>query len=277
MPPHRMLESVLPAFPATPTHGSQTLLWQSRTISAVAPLARQARHRNRLLAALPTDELERLRPHLESVELLQREPLYEAGASIRFVYFPETAVISLVAPMEGGGRIEIGTAGCEGMAGLPVFLASDRSSLEAVAQIPGVAARMDAATFARLAAAPSALHRILLHYTQALLTQVSQAAACNAAHVVEERCARWLLMTHDRVANDEFPLTHEFLAFMLGVRRPGVTIAMRALRDTGFVNYRRGSVRIVDRAGLEGVSCECYRVVRSHFERLLPSSATRTS
>ena len=272
-----MLESVLPATSSVGTHESQAVLWQGRIVSPTHSLARLAPHRNRLLTALPGNELERLRPHLESVELLQREHLYAAGASIRFVYFPETAVISLVAPMDGEGRIEIGTAGCEGMAGLPVFLTSDSSSLEAVVQIPGVAARIDAVAFARLATAPSALHRILLRCTQALLIQVSQAAACNAAHHVEERCARWLLMTHDRVASDEFPLTHEFLAFMLGVRRPGVTIAMRALRDTGFVNYRRGSVQIVDRAGLEGVSCECYRVVRRQLERLLPSYATLTS
>ena len=271
-----MLESVLSAIPSVDRHGSRALPWQALTLSPAAPLAGKA-PRNQLLAALPEDELERLYPHLESVELHQREPLYQAGTPIRFVYFPETAVISLVTPMDAGATIEIGTAGCEGMAGLPVFLASEISSFEAVAQIPGVAARMDAGVFAGAAAAPSALHRILLRYTQALITQVSQTAACNASHHVEERCARWLLMTHDRVDSDEFPLTHEFLAFMLGVRRPGVTIAMRALRETGFVNYRRGSVRIVDREGLEGVSCECYRVVRGQFERLLPSDATRTT
>lgn len=209
--------------------------------------------------------------------MLQWESLYEAGTPIRSVYFPETAVISLVTPMEGGATIEIGTAGCEGMAGLPVFLGSDSSSVEAVAQIPGMAVRMDARVFASLAAPPSELHRILIGYTQAFLTQVSQTAACNATHLVEERCARWLLMTHDRVDSDEFPLTHEFLAFMLGVRRPGVTIAMRALRSTGFVDYRRGRVQIVDREGLEGVSCECYRVVRGHLEPLLTSRLKQTS
>lgn len=266
MSPHPRLESILPAFPAM---GRQE--WAPFTDG----LARPPLHRNQLLSALPAGELERLRPHLDPVSLRQREILYEASTPIRFVYFPETAVISLVTPIGGGAKIEIATAGCEGMVGLPVFLASDTSSVEAVAQIPGVAWRMEATGFARMAAAPSMLHRILLRYTQALLTQVSQTAACNAAHLVEERCARWLLTTHDRVDSDEFPLTHEFLAFMLGVRRPGVTMAMHALRDTGFVTYRRGSVQIVDRAGLERASCECYRVMRSHFEQMLPLGAAR--
>lgn len=244
------------------------------TLPALSSLGRHAPNRNQLLSALPFGELERLRPHLDSVSLHQREILYRAGTPISFVYFPETAVISLVTPIAGGAKIEIGTAGCEGMIGLPVFLASDHSSVEAVTQIPGVAQRMEAAIFARFAGAPGVLHRVLLHYTQALLTQVSQTAACNAAHLVEERCARWLLMTHDRVASDEFPLTHEFLAFMLGVRRPGITMAMRALRSTGVVTYRRGSVQIVDREGLEGASCDCYRVMRSHFEQSMQLGAS---
>jgi CRP-like cAMP-binding protein len=229
--------------------------------------------RNRLLAALPAAELERVRPHLEQVRLEQRESLYEPETPISHVYFPETAVISLVSSLEDGGTVEVGTAGCEGMAGLPVFLAGDTSSLKAFAQIPGVAARMEAATFTRLAGAPGPLHRLLLRYTQAFLTQVAQSAACNGAHLVEERCARWLLMTHDRVTGDAFPLTHEFLAFMLGVRRAGVTMAMRTLQDLGLVDYSRGWVEIVEREGLEGASCECYRVVRDHFDRLLPPAS----
>ena len=251
--------------------------WNARLSPRSDCLTADSAPRNRLLAGLPANELERLRPYLDSVSLIQREPLYEVGTPIRCVYFPETAVISLVAPMEGGMTIEIGTAGCEGMVGLPVFLSSDSSPVEAFVQIPGDAWRMEAEVFARLASAPSGLRRILLRYTQAFLTQVSQTAACNASHLVEERCARWLLMTHDRVDSDEFPLTHEFLALMLGVRRPGVTVAMHALRNTGFVNYRRGSVEIVDREGLEGASCECYRVVRRHFEHLLPMGAVRAS
>ena len=183
--------------------------------------------------------------------------------------FLETAVVSLVTTFEDGGTVEVGTAGCEGMVGLPVFLGDPVSTVSGFTQIPGMATRMDADTFARLSAAPGSLQRMMLRYTEAFLTQVSQTAACNAAHLVEQRCARWLLMTHDRVEGDDFPLTHEFLAFMLSVRRAGVTLAMRALQDAGFVRYTRGHVTVVDRAGLERASCECYRVVSAHFARLL--------
>jgi CRP-like cAMP-binding protein len=225
--------------------------------------------RNRLLGALPSTELAALLPHLTLVQLEQHDTLFEASHPIGSVYFPESAVVSLVCTLEDGGTVEVGTAGCEGMAGLPVFLGEATSPVSVFTQIPGTASRMDAATFADLAAAPGALHRMMLRYTQAFLTQVSQTAACNAAHLVEQRCARWLLMTHDRVEGDEFPLTHEFLAFMLSVRRAGVTLAMRALQDAGLVRYTRGRVTIADRAGLERASCECYRVVSAHFARLL--------
>ena len=229
--------------------------------------------RNRLLSALSEEDLTSLRPHLERVELQQRDPLFEQEAPIRYVYFPETAVASLVSNLADGATVEVGTAGCEGMAGLPVFLAGDMSSLRAFVQIPGVAMRVEAKAFGDLAQAPGPLHDILLRYTQAFLTQVAQTAACNGTHLVEQRCARWLLMTHDRVVGDSFPLTHEFLAFMLGVRRAGVTVAMRSLQDAGMVDYTRGWVEIVDRTALEGASCECYAVVRGHFDRLLPQGA----
>jgi CRP-like cAMP-binding protein len=132
---------------------------------------------------------------------------------------------------------------------------------------------MEPDAFTRFSRAPGPLHEILLAYTQAFLTQVAQTAACNAAHLVEQRCARWLLMTHDRVQGNAFPLTHEFLAFMLGVRRAGVTVAMRALQESGMVDYTRGWVEVVDRKALEGASCECYKVVREHFDRLLPTTS----
>lgn len=232
--------------------------------------------RNVLLAALPSDEMARIQPHLEMVRLEQREPLFEPETPIRHVYFPETAVVSLVSTLARRGAVEVGTVGYEGMAGLSAFLADDTSSLRAFAQIPGVAGRMEVATFMRLAQAPGALHSMLLRYTQAFLTQVAQTGACNAAHLVEERCARWLLMTHDRVDGDEFSLTHEFLAFMLGVRRAGVTVAMRTLQDAGLVSCSRGRIAIADREGLERASCECYRVVRAHFDRLLPRVVAST-
>ena len=225
--------------------------------------------RNRLLGALSRAELALLRPHLELVLLEQHETIFGLDHPINSVYFPETAVVSFVNTFENGGTVEVGTAGCEGMVGLPVFLGEPTSPVTVFTQIPGTAARMNAATFAALATAPGSLQGMMLRYTQAFLTQVSQTAACNAAHLVEQRCARWLLMTHDRVEGDDFPLTHEFLAFMLSVRRAGVTLAMRALQDAGLVHYTRGRVAVVDRAGLEGASCECYRVVNAHFARLL--------
>ncbi|HEX8851043.1 MAG TPA: Crp/Fnr family transcriptional regulator [Gemmatimonadaceae bacterium] len=225
--------------------------------------------RNRLLAALPPEELARVRREAKPVRLGMREILFERDTPIQHVYFPETAVVSLVNTLEHGGTVEIGTAGREGIAGLSVFLMAESTTATAVAQIPGMAWRIPVDAFLRLAAPTNALHRLLLRYTQAFLTQVAQTAACNAAHLVEQRCARWLLMTHDRVDGDVMPLTHEFLAFMLGVRRSGVTIAMRSLQDAKLIDYTRGRVMIVDRAGLEGASCECYRVVRAQFDQLL--------
>ena len=244
-----------------------------RTVGAQTDLRAERALRNRLLEALPANEFARVRPHLEEVHVEQRDVLYEPAETIRYVYFPETAVVSLVSCMSDGSTVEVGTAGYEGMAGLPLFLGDDNSSVRAFAQIPGTLSRMDARTFGRLSSVGGAFHRILLRYTQSFLTQVAQTAACNGAHLLEERCARWVLMTHDRVAGDRFPLTHEFLAFMLGVRRPGVTIAMRALQDSGLVQYTRGWISVVNRPGLERVSCECYRLVRAHNERLLPRIA----
>ena len=237
------------------------------------PATADAAPLNRLLRALPENEYERIQEHLEEVQVEQRQVLYDPNEPIRYVYFPETMVVSLVTVLEDGGTVEIGTTGYEGMAGLPLFLGDGTSAVQAFAQIPGRAFRMEAATFLKLAATPSEFHQVLLRYTHAFLNQVAQTAACNAKHFVDERCARWLLMTHDRVADNEFPLTHEFLAFMLGVRRAGVSVAMRALQDEGVVRYTRGRVRVIDREGLERISCECYRLVRAHSERLLARPA----
>lgn len=229
--------------------------------------------RNRLLGALTAEEYMCLAPYLEPVHVAQRQVLFEQDEPIRHVYFPETMVVSLMSRMKDGGTVEVGTTGFEGMTGLPLFLGDDRSTVRAFAQIPGRALRMDADSFTRLAGVGGAFQRALLRYTLAFLTQVAQTAACNSAHFVKERCARWLLMTHDRVDGDEIALTHEFLAFMLGVRRAGVTVAMNAHQDAGLIRYTRGKVVIVDRAGLEDASCECHRVVRACTDRLLPRLA----
>ena len=231
--------------------------------------------RNLLLGSLPADDFACVRPHMEAVRLKQGEQLFEPGTAIRHIYFPETTVISVVSTLSNGSAIEVGNVGREGMVGLPVFLAEDVSFVETFTQIPGVVWRMDAAMFTRLSSAPGAFHDMLLRYTQAFLAQVAQTAACNATHLIEERCARWLLTTHDRVEADTFPIGDEFLAFMLGVRRAGATVAMRALQDAGMVQYSRGRVELVDRTKLEGAACECYRLVRANFERLLPPLVTR--
>lgn len=226
--------------------------------------------KNRLLGALPTAELQRVLSRLEVVSLEQKQTLYQVDEPIRHVFFPESAVLSLLITLRQGGSIEVGTVGREGMAGLPVFLSDGRSTVTVVAQIPGTAYRAAAADLHAIASLDRPMHGLLMRYTHAALAQVQQTAACNSAHRVEQRCARWMLMTRDRVDADDFPVTHDFLASMLGVRRSGVTVAMRTLKDAGLVRYTRGRVHLVDRAGLEGASCECYRVVRAQFERLIP-------
>ena len=228
---------------------------------------------NRLLAALavraPADAAW-LASQRESVMLDLGHQIAAAGEPFEHVYFPETAVISVISRMADGAAVEVGTVGNEGMAGVAVFLDAEASANETVAQIPGTASRVPAATFVAGADSRPALRRLLNRYTQAYLTQVAQTAACNRLHRIEARCARWLLMTHDRVGGAErFPLTQEYLAIMLGVRRAGVTVAAGALRDAGLIRYSRGAVRVLDRAGLEAAACECYGIVRRHFDRLL--------
>ena len=253
---------------ATPSHahaGSAT--------SGASPGDDPHRHdaRNRLLAALAPDDLASLAPHLESVALAIGQVVAEAGAAFSHVYFPDTAVLSVIARMSDGTGVEVGTVGNEGMVGVSVLLNAEASENQTLAQIPGAARRVPAAAFTAVVDARPALRHLLHRYTQAYLTQVAQGAACNRLHGIEARCARWLLMTHDRVGGaDTFPLKQEFLAVMLGVRRTGVSIAAGALQDAGLIRYRRGGIRVLDRAGLELAACECYGVVRRQFDRLLP-------
>jgi len=225
---------------------------------------------NRLLAALPADERNRLAPHLEPFPLHLKNTLHEVDEPIDYVYFPNTGVISLVSVMADGAIVEVATIGNEGMAGLPVFLGSASMSARAFPQIEGHAMRMRAEVFRECVDASSPLTGLLHRYTQALFNQIAQGAACNRAHPLEERCARWMLMTHDRVDGDEFLLTHEFLSQMLGTRRPSVTLAAGLLQKAGYIQYSRARVRILDREGLEAAACECYRVIRRGYD-LLPS------
>jgi CRP-like cAMP-binding protein len=219
---------------------------------------------------LAPSEAEWLTTQIEPVELDLGQVVAESNEPFRHVYFPETAVFSVISRM-ADGAVEVGTVGSEGMVGIAVFLDTDACVNETVAQIPGAAGRIESARFVDGAATRPELRRLLNRYTEAYLTQVAQTAACNRLHGIEARCARWLLMTHDRVGEAErFPLTQEYLAIMLGVRRSGVSLAAGALRDAGLIQYSRGAIRVVDRAGLEKAACECYGIVRRHFDRLLP-------
>jgi CRP-like cAMP-binding protein len=185
------------------------------------------------------------------------------------VYFPHRGVISMLTVMPDGSAVESATVGPEGMAGIPVFLGAEQMASNAFVQVPGEAARIEAGAFRRVIADSPALHRLLLRYTLALMNQMMQSAACNRTHAVEERCARWLLMTQDRVHGDTFPLTQEFLAQMLGVRRPTVSIAAGMLAKAGLISYVRGEMMILDRQALETASCECYRIIADEFEMLI--------
>ena len=223
------------------------------------------------LAVLAPSDAAWVATQIEPVELDIGQLIAKAGEPFRHVYFPETAVLSIISRMADGTAVEVGTVGNEGMAGVGVFLGADVSVNETVAQIPGTAGRIESTRFVDGAATRPELRRLLNRYTEAYLTQVAQTAACNRLHGIEARCARWLLMTHDRVGEAErFPLTQEYLAIMLGVRRGGVSLAAGTLRDAGLIRYSRGAIRVVDRAGLETAACECYGIVRQHFDRLLP-------
>ncbi|HEY0100472.1 MAG TPA: Crp/Fnr family transcriptional regulator [Pyrinomonadaceae bacterium] len=221
---------------------------------------------NRILRALPDEEYERLAPHLEFIETTHGQILYQTQQTIDYVYFPNKAMISLVSQMADGGSIEVGIVGFEGMAGLSFVLGVDRSPYETMVQIHNGAARMPARLLKEEFKRGGTLQDVLLRYTQSLLLVTSQVAGCNRAHSLEERFARWLLMSHDRCLCDNLPLTHEFLSMMLGVRRAGVTTAALALQAEGFIHYTRGHIRIISREGLERIACECYATLKADFD-----------
>jgi CRP-like cAMP-binding protein len=224
---------------------------------------------NRLLRALPRDEYARLLPSLTATRLHLKDTLIEPGVPIRDVYLVREGVCSVIATEQEGGALEVGTIGPEGLVGLPVLLGADAMPYRVIVQIPGSAWRLTADAFRQVVDERPALRHLLLRYAQYFTDVVAQSAACNQLHTLEERCARWLLMTHDAVEGDTFELTHEFLALMLGVRRPGVTVAMGALQGEGIVRYMRGRVKILDRPRLEEASCGCYHIVRTERDRLL--------
>ena len=237
--------------------------------------------RNRILASLPASTLARLSPHLEPVSLSLRELVFEAREPVSHALFPIDGVVSLVTELADGSPVEMATIGNEGMTGIAAFLETGWLPYRAFVQVPGRALRLDASVLADELRRDDGLSRVLKRHTQALLTQVAQSVACNRMHAVEERCARWLLMTHDRVDRArQFSMTHEFLATMLGVRRATVTVAAGVLQRAGFIRYSRGKISVEDREGLEAASCECYATVRQELDRLLPPAplhATRAN
>jgi CRP-like cAMP-binding protein len=230
--------------------------------------------RNRLLAALPPDSLARLLPQLRPVELPTRQTLHVPGQPIDNVVFPETGWVSMVATLEDGDGAEVGLIGFEGMVGLPVLLGTDHDDLEAMVQCPGTALVLSSHAFRHALDDDPSLRDLLLRYVLVHHGQVARTAACNGRHRVEERLARWLLMAHDRSQGDDFPMTHEFLSMMLGVRRAGASVAAAMLQKAHLIRYDRGRIAILDRDGLEAAACECYAVARRSYDRLFESAAS---
>ncbi len=238
-----------------------------------SPTAGPAHHgpdrtRNALLARLPRPEYARVAAHLQPIALARRDPIYERDGPMNAVYFPMDAVVSLVASSDGH-RVEVSTVGNEGMVGLPTFLGSSASPHTAFCQVPGQTLRMDAAALEQVLVKAPSLGPLLRLYAQATIVVLSQNVVCNRLHLAEQRAARWLLMTHDRVGRVHFELTQEFLAQMLGVRRATVSETATHLRERGLISYRYGTIAIRDRAGLEEVTCGCYQLVRDENARLL--------
>jgi CRP-like cAMP-binding protein len=226
--------------------------------------------RNLLLALLPDEKYEALRDHVKLVRLDANDTVSSRDEPFESVYFPCSCVLSVLAHMESGAAVEVGTIGNEGFSGIDLLIGQTAAIKTTICQIPGDSWRMPVAIFTdAIAVSDSALRGVCLRYLQAYLAQVSQSVACNRLHTIEERFSRWVLMTHDRVQQDDFPLTQEFLAVMLGVHRPGVSLVAGAFQRAGLIRYSRGHLTILDRAGLEATVCECYGIVRKSFDRAL--------
>lgn len=229
----------------------------------------RSRIENRLLAALPTEDYNRLVAQMERVQLPFAEVLYEPDDVIQHVYFPNDSIVSLLSTVEDRSTLEVGIIGNEGMVGISVLLGVETSPYRALVQGEGSAMKMKAAALHKEMSADGSLQRLLLRHTHALMTQIAQSAACNRFHVVEARLARWLLMMRDRIGTDEFRLTHEFLSDMLGVRREGVTNAATVLQRNELITYSRGQIKILNQAGLEAAACKCYRIIKAEYDSFL--------
>ena len=231
--------------------------------------------RNLLLRSLPAAEYDRLLPLLEPLEIEIRHRIAEQGSRIEYVHFPVGAVLSVVATVGDEAAVEVATIGYEGMAGLPAFLGSSEASHDTFCQVRGWTLRLTTADLRRYLAADGALHQILHRYTQATMVQLSQSVVCNRLHTTEERCARWLLQTRDRVGADEFDLTQEFLAQMLGVRRGTVSATAGVLQQAGMIRYTRGRITVLDADALQGAACDCYDIIQNEYRRLIAAPGLR--
>jgi CRP-like cAMP-binding protein len=225
---------------------------------------------NRLLDLLPNGERVHLESSMQRMPIKPHDMLHAPGEPMENVYFPLWGVVSLMTPLEDGSAVETAVVGNEGMVSVQAFLGGGIiGNAQAMGQIPGETLWMKADQFRAEVEEEGKLREVMLNYSQALLTQISQGVACNGVHSIQERCARWLLESHDRAGSDEFLLTQEFLSDMLGVRRPSVTVAARTLQKAGVIQYRRGRITVVDREGLEESACECYRVIKTEYRRLV--------
>jgi CRP-like cAMP-binding protein len=254
---------------------------QRALISESASMVRASNQRseqivaNRILRSLEPQVYEQLLPHFELVRFPLGRVIHEPGQPLDYVYFPNQGVLSMLTVLENGEVVEIATIGNEGMADLSVFLGLEVSSSRLLCQVPGDTLRMKTDLFLDLVERNSELRIQLGAYMVSMFILVSQSAACNRLHPIEERCARWILMTHDRVDSDAFPLTQDFMASMLGVRRPSVSVAASILQRAGLVSYSRGRMVVVDREGLEAAACECYEIVRNQFDGMPGGEAPR--
>jgi CRP-like cAMP-binding protein len=242
----------------------------------MAQVRRMPRHENnRLLAALGSEDLAHLKPHLDFLELQRGQVIYEPGETLKFTFFPHDAMVSLVTIMRDGKSAEMAVFGCEVLFGLVSAFVSSQAFGRYIVQLGGSTSRIELPRMHAAMTARPMIRQLVLRYTEALMGQTLQTVACNAVHNVEARCCRWILMSQDRVGEAELPLTHEFLAEMLGVQRLTVSEVTRSLQDKGLIQQGRGMITVVDRPALQQAACECYAVIRQKYQKLLPQTYER--
>ena len=239
-------------------------------------IALEEARKNFLLGSLNDDELERIAAKLEKVSLKLGEVLYESGEKMTYIYFPTTAIISMLYIMENGGTAEIGVVGNDGAVGISLFLGGETTTSRAIVQSAGDLLRMKEVDLRAEFKKAGRFHELLLRFTQAILTQISQTAVCNRLHSIDQQLCRWLLLSHDRLQSDKLEMTHDLISNMLGVRREGITLAAKKLAARKLIVNKRGTVTVIDRQGLEAASCECYAIVNSEYNRLLGRGMSRT-